>query len=267
MAGTAGSLPRVRACALALAAISPGLVRGSHGPPPGTAKPRTSQGCAASGAPASQSRAASRAPPGGASASTRPAARGGVSVEALAAKQHRQGFAGVGHADEALRAAAAGRQAERDFGKAETRARVVRGEAPMTGQRDLERAAEGASLHRRGDGLAAGLHAPGERVETHGGGEHGGGVFEVGQRRAARVGVRRDDDEHAARRVVADRGFDRFGEGCDGRGVEQARGPRAQAQCDGGDAVGVDVEAGHGTRAVRRVRGSSPCPCRRRRTG
>jgi hypothetical protein len=50
---------------------------------------------------------------------------------------------------------APGQQAERDFGEAEARLRVVGGDAVVAGQRDLHAAAQGGAVDRRGDRLAA----------------------------------------------------------------------------------------------------------------
>ena len=61
----------------------------------------------------------------------------------------------------ALRAAAAGKQADFDFRQAEPRLIVVGSDAVMAGERQLEAAAHRGAVERRDPGLAARLHAAG----------------------------------------------------------------------------------------------------------
>ena len=84
---------------------------------------------------------------------------GAADAELVALEQKLQRVGRRQHARDALRAAAAGKQADLDFRQAEPRLVVVGNDAVMAGERELEAAAHRRSVERRDPGLAAGLDA------------------------------------------------------------------------------------------------------------
>ena len=82
---------------------------------------------------------------------------GAIGFQLVALQQHLQGVLGVGHARHALGAAGAREQADLHLGQADAQLRIVRGDAGMARQRDLEGAAEAHAVDGGDEGLAAGL--------------------------------------------------------------------------------------------------------------
>ena len=78
-------------------------------------------------------------------------------TDLLALEQHLQGVAGLHQAGDALGPACAGEQPDLDLGQADAGLRVVGQHPVVTGERELEGAAEADAVHRRREGLAAGL--------------------------------------------------------------------------------------------------------------
>ena len=81
--------------------------------------------------------------------------RGGADLVAL--EQHLQGVRRRHQPRDALRAAAAGEQADLDFRQADARLVAVGDDAVVAGERQLEAAAHADAVDRRGERLARGL--------------------------------------------------------------------------------------------------------------
>ena len=92
-------------------------------------------------------------------------ALGAVDTELVALGEHREGIARRHHAGDALRAAGAGKQADLDLGQADARLRVLRGDAMVAREAELERAAERGAVDGGGPRLAAGFQPPVEQRE------------------------------------------------------------------------------------------------------
>jgi hypothetical protein len=106
----------------------------------------------------------------------------------LAALQHqRQRLLGADEPRQALGAAGAGQQSEPRLRQAELDVAGIVGRDPVvTGQTELEAAAERGSVDGRGDRLAAGLQRPQAREPRAFGLQGAGrGLFAVGVRRSA----------------------------------------------------------------------------------
>ena len=80
-------------------------------------------------------------------------------------KDERQSRLRADETRQALRTATTGEEADLRFGKADLRFRLVGDDTVVTGERDLEAAAERRAVDRGGDRLAAGLEAAEQHVE------------------------------------------------------------------------------------------------------
>lgn len=86
-------------------------------------------------------------------------AGGLVDGQRLAGQHQPRGRGDADQARQALRAAAARNQPQRDLGQAQPCARRIGRDAMMAGQGQLQSAAQGRAIDRRDKGLAASLHA------------------------------------------------------------------------------------------------------------
>ena len=78
----------------------------------------------------------------------------------VALEQHLQRVRRLHQPRDALRAAAAGEQADLDLGQADARLLAVGDDAIVAGERQFETAAHADAIDRRGDRLAAGFEPP-----------------------------------------------------------------------------------------------------------
>jgi hypothetical protein len=126
-------------------------------------------------------------------------------LDALAFHQQRRGSLHADQARHALCATGAGQQAEGDFGEAEARLRVVGGDAVVATQRDLHAAAQGGSVDRGSNRLAAEFDGAHQLVGLADRGMEGGRIGRPGEFGEVAAGdeilLRRSDNDALDGRV------------------------------------------------------------------
>ena len=174
----------------------------------------------------------------------------------LAFQQVRRGGHHPHQARQALGAAGARQQADLGFGQAELDLGRVGDDAVVAGQGDLQAAAEGEAVDRRGDRLAAGLQGAERLVEGEGRVEGGAqGVFLGTARPAGSLGAQLAEvgagaeagglargDHRALDGGVGLDALDHLADLADHRGGQGVHRPARHVEGDEGDAVGVDVD-------------------------